>query len=210
MENDLNEIKNELFALQKKAKDLSKAGKTEMTPDMSLQIQKIRGLHVAIILKAMHEHYRESENPLFAWEAFHLCKDSDIKIPGWVLDYFYTSAVNLLKIDKVVGGKVAPVVSSALGMSRRGVFARHKEFKEQLHGACLAIKMKKLNPGRKILLNIYDTVGDKFNVDCETIKQWVRRYRKYAELIVDIEIATGVLIKYTPGYPMMFLYNPPK
>lgn len=152
MENDLNEIKNEIFAFQKNVKNLNESGKTESTPEISQQIHKIRELQVLIILKAMQEHYKESQNPLFVWEAFHLCKDSNIKFPEWVLDYFYTSAVNLLKID-AVGDKVAPVVCSALDMSKRGVFARHKEFKKQLHGACLAIKMHKLEPERKLLLD---------------------------------------------------------
>lgn len=213
MENDLNEIKNEIIDFRKKVKDLNKSGKTESSVEMRQQFQKIRGLLVTIILKAMHKFYKESKNPLCAWEAFHLSKDNKIEIPDWVLDYFYTSAVNLLTIDKV-GDRASTEVCSALGMikemGRRGVFLRHQDFKTHLHGACLAIRMKKIDPQRNLLDNICEEIGEKFNASKHTVHEWVKTHRKYAELIVDTEIATGVLIKYTPGYPMMFLYNPPK
>lgn len=50
-------------------------------------------------LKAEHGKFREHNNPLFAWDAYILCRRKKLPIPEWVLEYFDNTASNLIMLD---------------------------------------------------------------------------------------------------------------
>jgi hypothetical protein len=86
-----------------------------------------------LILAVLEMNFDDEKNPLYAWEAYALCRKEKRDIPGWVLRYFEQVAEKLLQIterDKKLIQRASAEVYDALGMKvvrhSRNVFDRYQ------------------------------------------------------------------------------------
>ena len=69
-------------------------------------------------LKAL---YDESQNPLYTWRAYRVCRVSKAPIPDWVLGYLDNSAVELTDlVEESPKKKFAEAIADAIGLGNRG------------------------------------------------------------------------------------------
>jgi hypothetical protein len=81
---------------------------------------------------AILEEYKESNNPLFVWEAFKHCRDNGEEIPDEIFEYFENVASNLLALterDKMSDKRASAEVYEALGINKPGsgnIFSKYQ------------------------------------------------------------------------------------
>ena len=66
--------------------------------------------------------YEVEKNPLFIWYAFIFCSEAKLKLPKWVDDYFYNSAVDLINAgyQPPDGESSEDILVTKLGFKTRG------------------------------------------------------------------------------------------
>ena len=77
-------------------------------------------------------YYKKTNNPLFLWSVYRLCREENIAIPEWVYEYFDKCADKLLTDNDLPGDKVAPLCSEALGFKSLGPGTPWKEVKKEI------------------------------------------------------------------------------
>jgi hypothetical protein len=135
-------------------------------------------------LAVLELYYDDEKNPLYAWEAYALCRREKRDIPGWVLRYFEQVAEKLLQIterDKELTQRASAEVYDALGMKvvphSRNVFDRYQIAKRKreiwarvrfLHGG--ESKLSLVEAFKQVLREMGEK-GMKIPVDMATIKK---------------------------------------
>lgn len=91
-------------------------------------------------------HFRHTENPLFAWEAFRLCREAGVDPPPWVLAYLDATAASLLLLQTETDGRPAsdikPRVAAAAGFGSGRIFTQYGEFQKRFHLALHVLKKR--------------------------------------------------------------------
>jgi hypothetical protein len=84
-------------------------------------------------LAVLDMYFDDEKNPLYAWEAYALCRKEKRDIPGWVHRYFEQVAERLLQLgegDKKLSRRASAEIYEALGMKvvphSRNVFDRYQ------------------------------------------------------------------------------------
>ena len=77
-------------------------------------------------------YYKKTNNTLFLWSVYRLCREENIAIPEWVYEYFDKCADKLLTDNDLPGDKVAPLCSEALGFKSLGPGTPWKEVKKEI------------------------------------------------------------------------------
>ena len=94
--------------------------------------KEIPDLQLEMELDAIHNFYKEKQNPLFLWEALKLCYSNSHPLPYWVLNYFKESASNLIELSdrqEKSEQRAAFEVYKALGMKEPGsgtIFSKYQ------------------------------------------------------------------------------------
>ena len=52
-----------------------------------------------LVLKSHKKDFNETQNPLFIWRAYQVCRVADLSIPKWVLEKLDLWAENIIEID---------------------------------------------------------------------------------------------------------------
>ncbi len=79
----------------------------------------------AELLRLHETAYADTDNPLFAWSAWHLARTVGLAVPEWVLRYIDAAADKLWRAanpDRLKESHRAPaaIIAEALGMTKRG------------------------------------------------------------------------------------------
>jgi len=206
----VDEIYSEVHTLKalyrKKKGELSEEEIKEFSKFMQQKGEDVLNLY----LLHLHNQYQKTKNPLFAWEAFDVSKEAATGIQKWIVDYFSRCADILINLENF-GDRPASAVYSALEMKSgsKGVFVRYQQFKLELKGCYLVLKLKKENPQRKLYDDIYADIGEKLDVKKDTIKNWHRKHKELLEPIVDLEVYGGISILKSKNHTFGILHNPP-
>ncbi len=98
----------------------------------TISSKEIPDLQLEMELDAIHNFYKEKQNPLFLWEALKLCYSNSHPLPYWVLNYFKESASNLIELSnrqEQSNKRTASEVYNALGMNKPGsgnIFSKYQ------------------------------------------------------------------------------------
>jgi hypothetical protein len=101
------------------------------TKRLRRQLQTRRRLHRLETLQRLRRWYRQTLNPLYAWEAIARCliNDNPPLIPDWCLDYLRSAAINLTNLSfgtdfrthhRVSADQAIELAAAALSLSRQG------------------------------------------------------------------------------------------
>ena len=134
-------------------------------------------------------YYKKTNNPLFLWSVYRLCREENIAIPEWVYEYFDKCADKLLTDNDLPGDKVAPLCSEALGFKSLGPGTPWKEVKKEIRKskAHRAVKdAEKASPKNfryeileDAIKRLVDDIGHAFEkTDTGTINRWIRDYEE--------------------------------
>jgi hypothetical protein len=137
-----------------------------------------------LILAVLEMTFDDEKNPLYAWEAYALCRKEKRDIPGWVHRYFEQVAQRLLQLgegDKKSSQRASAEVYEALGMKvvphSRNVFDRYQIAKRKkeiwarvrfLHGG--ESKLPLVEAFKQVFREMREK-GMKIPVDMPTIKK---------------------------------------
>jgi hypothetical protein len=77
---------------------------------------------IEVQVEIMRACYEVSKNPIFLWRAFSNCVDGKLKFPQWIINYFYKSALNIVKAadDYESSQREKDLLSNALNFRSSG------------------------------------------------------------------------------------------
>jgi hypothetical protein len=118
-------------------------------------------------------------NPIYIWEAYATCREYEIDIPNWILEYFDSCTKKLIRISPSNSERARDKVYQALKFNdkNRSPFARRVDVEIAINIAIHVCDLK--DKGKKLTI-IYDELAEEYSVSEKTIE---RHYRKYEELI---------------------------
>jgi hypothetical protein len=84
--------------------------------------------------------FAETNNPLYAWSAYHYARAAGLEVPGWVFAYLDSSAEKLWvtarrKTDPSKKSDSTALFAVAFGMKRRGRGSVFSEFRGETYAA---------------------------------------------------------------------------
>ena len=140
-------------------------------------------------LHRLKEYYKESSNPLYAWEALNFCLKRNYTIPEWVLRYFEEASSNIMELagkQEMLDQRASAEVYKALDMSKKGsrnVFDRYQvacKRDEMVARVCSRITKETphgLCDGEKVTHAI-EKVAEEFGVSPETVQEAYYKWKK--------------------------------
>lgn len=93
-----------------------------------MKLDKKRAARIA--LKGLTHSYSMHGNPLYAWEAWRIARDSGEPVPGWALAYLDECARRFACMEHPEPKRTPQAVAGAVGMFSRGrgtVFSRARQ-----------------------------------------------------------------------------------
>jgi hypothetical protein len=127
----------------------------------------------------------ETENPLYVWDAYQICREIEYDLPSWVLEYFDRSVKNVFNLN-YEGDKIREKFYGAMCMQTTGQgvtpWEDYAKFKLKIKAVCRVVTLKEDNPQRNYE-DIYNDVKNEFAKDgyyysCKTIKNWSTKRMK--------------------------------
>lgn len=138
--------------------------------------------------------WTKTENPLYVWRAYQICREIECDLPAWVLNYFDKSANYLLNEKfKYEGNGVQSNFYEALGMRTTGQgvtpWKEYKDIERRMSAVCMVSRIKEDNPQMTYEL-IYNDVAEEFSKDgIKTTARMIEGWQKELKLLIKEPIA---------------------
>ena len=138
-----------------------------------------------ISFHVLEHRYKESKNPLYAWQAFRQARQSNVAVPEWVLEYLHKSADNLLTMPLGLGKKTQAAIAEALGLKtvgNRSFFDRFWKLERDIQIYRLVQDEQEQNTSRMATTN-YEVVGEKFGLTSGAVKTIVEKFSAFLKTV---------------------------
>ena len=134
-------------------------------------------------VRAYLAKYNETGNSLYAWMAYRHCIDKNIKIPDWIMEYFYEGACNLEYLANLDDRKRANTeIQNALKLGRCFIdYENTKQDIEIYSSVELFRERRKRNPKKLKGVNEFERVAKKlkkYNLTSGAVKKAYYRIKK--------------------------------
>lgn len=126
-------------------------------------------------LSQLEESYRVSCNPILAWQGYEICRQDDIPLQRWILDYFDAGARSICTLVDPTAARFrlphqARQVGYALGFGiRAGQANLFEQAKRSDRNQNICAEIKRLISQRRKLYLAYEDASKTFGLSPSTI-----------------------------------------
>ena len=128
-------------------------------------------------LRKLKHLFNTYGNPIYIWEAYATCREYEIKIPNWVLEYFDSCTEKLMRISPSPRSSDKVYQALKFNDKRRSPFTRREDVELAID---IAIKAHELENQGQMLKNIFGELAEEYSVSEKTVE---KHYYKYEEVI---------------------------
>ncbi|MCG8097264.1 MAG: hypothetical protein JAZ17_27190 [Candidatus Thiodiazotropha endolucinida] len=126
------------------------------------------------LIAEQYEVYRKTNNPLYIWQAYSMCREVDLPIPDWILEYLDQCSINLMNHWDNPPKESANAIAKSLNMvspGRGSVFTETS--RRDLNIAFFMAGSLQMDPKLKPD-QLYDSLAKRFGVHRSTVQRaWV-------------------------------------
>ena len=123
-----------------------------------------------------HKRYKEMKNPVYAWGVYHLCRQKNISVPEWVLQYFDEVAGNLRQHPRQ-GERTGVFLQKSLRMDVKGrgdIFQRYIDTEKKIEPVW---EINKLLRQGMSLEDAIAMISRKTGINEDTLHKWYYKYK---------------------------------
>ncbi len=136
----------------------------------------------SIVLRNMKDRYQADPNPLYAWQAYALCRERGMPVPEWVLKYLDTAVGDILQIQDD-GKRVDHKIKAAL-RAKGDPIARDNQRSHELSVSWRVLSLMmadaRANPNWTPKEDAYFVqVAEEAGVPKATVRRWFKKHHAY-------------------------------
>ena len=129
-------------------------------------------------LRKLKHLFNTYGNPIYIWEAYATCREYEIKIPNWVLEYFDSCTEKLMRISPSPRSSDKVYQALKFNDKRRSPFTRREDVELAIN---IAIKAHELENQGQMLTNIFEALAEEYSVSKKLLKSTTTSMKKLSK-----------------------------